>query len=180
MGINGVGIGNEKFSFFNPNSFSLNGNGYDFLKEVFLIEKFQKIGNNYGRNRVTQLYDDISCWLTKERWVDIAINMGIIIEYCIDYYVEDRKLREFFDKNGRLLDFYNKLSIILENPKSSSDDIFKSKYKATWNRVQYVLRNWRNYIHISKLVKERSSLDEISIKNFYTDFESTINILLNL
>jgi len=72
------------------------------------------------------------------------------------------------------------LRVILENPKSSSDDIFKSEYKATWNRVQYVLRNWRNYTHISKLVKEGSPLDEISIKNFYADFESTINLLLNL
>ena len=43
MEINGVGISNEKLSFINPNSFSLNGNGDKFLKEVFLIEKFNKI-----------------------------------------------------------------------------------------------------------------------------------------
>ncbi len=180
MGINGVGISNEKLIIFNPNSFCLNGNGNNFLKEVFLTEKFQKIGNNYGRNRVTQLYDDLSLWLSKKRWVDVAINMGTIIEYCIDYYVEFKELQEFYNNQGKLLDFYNKLSKILENPLSRSDDIFKSEYKATWSRVQSVLRNWRNYTHISKLVKERSPLDEISIKNFYTDFESTINILLNL
>ncbi len=180
MDIQGVGIGHEKLSFFNPNSFCLNGNGYNFLKEVLLFEKFQKIGNNDGRNRVTQLYADLGFWLSKKRWVDVAINMGAIIEYCIDYYVEDKKLQEFFKKKGELFKFYKKLSIILENPQTRSDDIFKSEYRATWNRIQRVLRDWRNYIHISKLVKEGSPLDEISIKNFYADFESTINLLLNL
>ncbi len=181
MGFNGVGISNEKLSFFNPNSFSLNGNGNNFLKEVFLIEKFQNIGNNYGRNRVTQLYDDLSFWLSKERWIDVAINMGAIIEYCIVHYIENKKLEEFFDKDGKLFyKFSKKLSIILENPLSSSDGIFNSQYKATWKRVQNVLRDWRNYIHISKLVKEGSPLDEISIKNFYADFELTLNLLLNL
>ncbi len=180
MGINGVGIGNEKLSFFNPNSFCLNGNGNNFLKEVFLIEKFKRIGNIVGRNRVTQLYGDLSFWLSKESWVDIAINMGAIIEYCIDYYVEIKNLQEFFNKGKLFKDFSKKLSIILENPLSSSDVIFKSEYRATWNRVQNVLRNWRNYIHISKLVKEGSPLDEKSIKNFYADFELTLNLLLNL
>ncbi len=180
MGNNGVGISNEKLSFFNPTSFCLNGKGYNFLNEVFLIEKFQKIGNNDGRNRVTQLYDDLSFWLSKKRWVDVAINIGTIIEYCIDYYVEDKKLQEFYKRKGELLDFYNKLGKILENPKSRADDIFNSEYRATWNRVQNVLRNWRNYTHISKLVKEGSPLDEKSIKNFYADFELTLNLLLNL
>jgi len=74
MDVQGVGIGNEKLSFFNPNSFCLNGKGYNFLKEVFLIEKFKRIGNIVGRNRVTQLYGDLSFWLSKKSWVDIAIN----------------------------------------------------------------------------------------------------------
>lgn len=180
MGINGIGIGDDILSFHNPNSFCLNGIGNNFLKEVFLIEKFKRLGNIVGRNRVTQLYGDLSFWLSKKRWVDIAINMGAIIEYCIDYYVEVKSLQEFYDKQGKLFGFYKKLSIILENPLSSSDDIFKSEYRATWNRIQNVLRDWRNYIHISKLVKEGSPLDEKSIKNFYADFELTLNLLLNL
>lgn len=180
MEINGIGIGNDKLSFHNPNSFCLNGKGYNFLNEVFLIEKFQKIGNIDGRNRVTQLYDDLNVWISKKRWVDVAINMGAIIEYCIDYYVEIKNLQEFFKKGNLIKDFSIKLDKILQNPLSSPDAIFNSKYRATWNRIQNVLRNWRNYIHISKLVKERSPLDEKSIKNFYADFDLTLNLLLNL
>ncbi|MBA7648941.1 hypothetical protein ES703_56733 [subsurface metagenome] len=106
--------------------------------------------------------------------------MGAIIEYCIDYYVEIKNLQEFFNKGKLIENFSKKLSIILQNPLSSPDDIFNPQYKATWKRVQNVLRDWRNYIHISKLVKERSPLDEKSIKNFYSDFELTLNLLLNL
>jgi len=179
MEINGIGIGNDKLSFFNPNSFCLNGNGHNFLNEVFLIEKFQKIGKIDGRNRVTQLYDDLNVWISKKRWVDVAINMGTIIEYCIDNYVEQKgkEKLQFFPKNNK---FISKVNLILQNPKNISDHIFKPQYRATWKRVQNVLRDWRNYIHISKLVKERSPLDEKSIKNFYADFELTLNILLNL
>ena len=72
------------------------------------------------------------------------------------------------------------MSIILENPLSSSDDIFNSQHRATWKRIQNVLRDWRNYTHISKLVKDGSPLDEKSIKNFFADFELTLNLLLNL
>jgi len=180
MEINGIGIGNDILSFFNPNSFCLNGKGYNFLNEVFLIEKFQKIGNIDGRNRVTQLYNDLSSWISKKRWVDVAINMGAIIEYCIDNYIEIKNLQEFFNEEKLIKNFNKKLSIILQNPLSSPDAIFNSKYRATWNRIQNVLRYWRNYVHISKLVKERSPLDEKSIKNFYADFELTLNLLLNL
>ena len=179
MEINGIGIGNDKLSFFNPDSFCLNGNGYNFLNEIFLIEKFKKIGNNDGRNRITQLYNDLRVWITKKRWVDVAINMGAIIEYCIDNYVEQKgkdKL-QFFPKNDK---FISKVNLILQNQKNISDHIFNSQYRETWKRIQNVLRDWRNYIHISKLVKERSPLDEKSIKNFYADFELILNILLNL
>ena len=124
MGINGIGIGNDILSFHNPNSFCLNGNGYNFLNEVFFIEKFQKIGNYDGRSRVTQLYNDLSVWISKNRWVDVAINMGAIIEYCIDNYVEIKSLKEFF-KKGKLIDNFNqKLNIILQNPTSNPGDIF--------------------------------------------------------
>ena len=105
MEINGIGIGNDKLSFHNPNSFCLNGKGYNFLNEVFLIEKFQKIGNIDGRNRVTQLYDDLNVWISKKRWVDVAINMGTIIEYCIDNYVEQKgkEKLQFFTKNNKFI-----------------------------------------------------------------------------
>lgn len=179
MGINGIGIGNDILSFHNPNSFCLNGNGYNFLNEVFFIEKFQKIGNYDGRSRVTQLYNDLSVWISKNRWVDVAINMGAIIEYCIDNYVEIKSLKEFF-KKGKLIDNFNqKLNIILQNPTSNPDDIFNPQHRATWKRMD-ILKDWRNFIHISKLVIERSPLDEKSIKNFYDDFELTLNLLLNL
>lgn len=179
MDINGIGIGNDKLSFHNPNSFCLNGKGYNFLNKVLFIEKFQKIGNIDGRNRVTQLYDDLNVWISKKRWVDVAINMGTIIEYCIDNYVEQKgkEKLQFFPKNDK---FISKVNLILQNPKNISDHIFKPQYRATWKRIQNVLRDWRNYIHISKLVKERSPLDEKSIKNFYADFELTLNLLLNL
>lgn len=77
-------------------------------------------------------------------------------------------------------DFSDKLRKVLENPKKRSDPIFDFQYKAAWKRIQNVLRDWRNYDHISKLVKEGSPLDEKSIQNFYSDFESITNILLNI
>jgi len=185
MGINGIGIGNKKLAFHNPDVFCLNASGYNFLKDVFLIEKFQKIGNNDGRDRVIQLYDDLSTWTSKKRWVDIAINMGSIIEYLIDNYVQNKSIEKSFEsswknKKWERLKYQKKLSYILQNPINSPDPIFDLQYRATWKRIQNVLIDWRNYVHISKLVKERSPLDEKSIKKFYSDFESTINILLDL
>jgi hypothetical protein len=163
LGINGIGLGNNKLSFFNPNSFCLNGNGYKFLNEVFFIEKFQKIENEYGRDRVIELYDDLGSWIIQNRWVDVAINLGAIVEYCLDYYVEFNKLQEFFKRGKLIKDFNEKLLIILQNPKSSSDDIFLPLHKATWKRIQTNLKDYRNYVHISKLVKQRSPLDKKSI-----------------
>ncbi|TKJ23994.1 MAG: hypothetical protein CEE43_02180 [Promethearchaeota archaeon Loki_b32] len=180
MGINGIGLGNKSLSFHNPNSFCLNGNGYKFLTEVFFFEKFHKIENKDGRNRVIQLYDDLSSWIIQNRWVDVAINMGAIIEYCIDYYVEVNNLQEFFKKGNLIENFSEKLRIVLQNPQLSSNDIYNQQHRATWKRIQSVLKDYRNYIHISKLVKERSPLDKKSIKNVYTDFQSILNILLNL
>lgn len=178
-GINGIGLGNNKLSFHNPDSFCLNGNGYKFLNEVFFFEKFQKIENNDGRNRVIQLYDDLGSWITQKRWVDVAINMGAIVEYCLDYYVEFKNLQEFF-KKGNIIKYFNeKLRIILQNPQSSSDDIYNPQYRAIWKRID-ILKDYRNYIHISKLVSDRSPLDKKSITNVYADFESILNILLNL
>lgn len=90
-------------------------------------------------------------------------------------------MRGFFNAKGKIYkEFTKKLSIILQNPRTSSDPIFDHQHRATWNRIKNVITEWRNYIHISKLVKEQNPLDEKSIKNFYGDFESTINILLNL
>ena len=179
MEINGIGFGNEFISFHNPNTFCLNSEGYNFLNDVFYYEKFQKITNNDGRNRVTQLYDDLNMWVSKKRWVDVAINMGATIEYCIDNYVDERRKKglQFSPKDNR---FKSKVDYILQNPNKSTDPIFSPQYRATWKRIQNILRDWRNYVHISKLVKEQSPLDEKSIQKFYGDFESTINILLNL
>lgn len=176
----GVGFGNGEISLYNVDSFCLSPEGNNYLKEVFLSEKLQKISNKDGKNRITQLYDDLTMWIPKKRWVDVAINMGTIIEYCIDHYVKVKGLSEFYKKNQLIGNFSIKVGIILQNPNSSTDPIFDSQYRASWKRIQNVLRDWRNYIHISKLVKEQSPLDEQSIQNFYRDFETVLNVLLNL
>ncbi len=181
MGINGIGFGNNYISLHNPDSFCLNLEGYNFLNEIFLYEKFQKISNQYGKERVTQLFDDLAMWISRKCWVDVAINMGVIIEYCIDNYIGVKHLSEFYNKNNNIREnFSKKVGIILQNPKFSSDPIYDIQYRANWKRIQNVLRDWRNYIHITKLVKEQSPLDEQSIQKFYGDFESILNILLNL
>ena len=113
--------------------------------------------------------------------MDVAINMGAIIEYCLDNYIEAKNLSEFYNKNGNIYKkLFRKVGIILQNPNSSSDTIYNAQYRATWKRIIKVLRDLRNYIHITKLVREQSPLDEQSIQNFYGDFESALNILLNL
>lgn len=179
MEINGIGVSNDYLSFNNSETFCLNAKGYNFLNDVFLKEKFQMILNDDGRNRVIQLYDDLKMWISKERWVDVAVNMGAIIEYCIDNYIDKKgkKKLQFFLKDDK---FMSKVNFILQNPNNNSDPIFLPQYRATWKRIQNVLRDWRNYVHISKLVKERSPLDKKSIQKFYGDFELIINILLNL
>jgi len=181
MEVNGIGFGKDHIALYNPDSYCLSSDGYNFLNEVFLNEKFQTINNKDGRERVTQLYDDLTTLIPKKRWVDVAINMGAIIEYCLDNYIEAKNLSEFYNKNGNIYEkLFRKVGIILQNPNSSSDTICNAQYRATWKRIQNVLRDWRNYIHISKLVREQSPLDEQSIQNFYSDFESVLNILLNL
>ncbi|MHA1196184.1 MAG: hypothetical protein ACTSVV_14745 [Promethearchaeota archaeon] len=174
-GINGIHIGKACMRIYDINNFSLRQKGSEFLNSVFFIEKFQKIKNVYGRNRVIQLYNDIDDWISKERWVDVAINMGVIIEYLIDVYAQKKGLKDLI----KVTEFYNKLSKILENYNSSIDPIFDQQYKPLWNRIRNVIRDWRNYVHITKLVKESNPLDEESIKKFYEDFEAAINILLN-
>ena len=176
MGISGIGIGNDYLSLYDPDSFSLNSKGVEFLNYSFLKEKFQTIKDDFGRNRVIQIYNDITSWIIKKRWVDITINMGAIIEYCIDNYAELKGLHYILKKRN----LHEKLALILQNPKLSSDSIFKPEFKTTWKRIQNILKDWRNYIHISKLVKERSPIDENSIQKFYPDFEKILNILLNL
>ncbi|MHA1230951.1 MAG: hypothetical protein ACTSPQ_09925 [Candidatus Helarchaeota archaeon] len=174
-GMNGIYINDTCLRIYNIDEFSLTSKGLEFLNNFLNNEKFQRIDNVYGRNRVIQLYNDIEIWISKERWVDVAINMGAIIEYLIDVYAQKKGLNSINEK-----DFFGKLSKIIKSEDSSSVPIFNEQYKPLWNRIRNVLRYWRNYVHISKLVEEYSPLDKASIKNFQGDFEDAINLLLNI
>ncbi|MHA1285748.1 MAG: hypothetical protein ACTSQP_24870 [Promethearchaeota archaeon] len=175
-GINGIYINDICLRIYNIDKFCLKSKGLEFLNNFLYNEKFQRIDNIYGQNRVIQLYNDIEIWISRKRWVDVAINMGAIIEYLIDFYVQRKGLKGFKKDDT----FKNKLSEILERKGSSSDPIFDKKYKPLWKRINNFIRDWRNYIHITKLAEEHSPLDKDSIKNFYRDFEAVVNLLLNI
>ncbi|MHA1285288.1 MAG: hypothetical protein ACTSQP_22535 [Promethearchaeota archaeon] len=175
-GINGIYINDTCLRIYNIDEFCLKSKGSKFLNNFLYNEKFQRIDNIYGRNRVIQLYNDIDIWISRKRWVDVAINMGVIIEYLIDLHVEKKGLRGFKKKDS----LKNKLLKILEREDSSSSPIFDKKYKPLWKRISNFIRDWRNYIHITKLAEEHSPLDESSIRNFYGDFEDVLNLLLNI
>ena len=161
--------------------------GREFLEYQLKLQiLFQNITDDYGKKIILEEYKDIKNLLLFKKWKDIAIKMGSILEYLITEYFsncleKDKNFESTFikryDKNGNekrwnLLDentsFAQKLKYILEN------ETFGQEFNSDWKFLYNNIRDYRNYVHLTKLVKEKVIFTEEMIEQIYPTFERLI------
>lgn len=186
---NGVGWTDKKLIFFDEIEPFVTKFGRDFLEyQLKLKNLFQNVFDDYGKEIILEEYKHIKNLISLNKWKDVAIKCGSILEYLLtDHFKKCKKEDENYDltfiksydkqgnpKKGNLLDektsFAQKIKFVLEN------EIFGRKFNSDWKFVYNVIRSYRNYIHITKLVKEKVVFTKEIIEQIYPIFERLITL----
>jgi len=158
--------------------------GRNFLEyQLKLNDLFKNLSDNYGREILLQEYENIKLLIEHEKWMDATIKIGSILEYAItDYFRKRRDEDDEYDltfikkynKNGKPLkgnvldentSFHKKLRFILEK------EIFGREFNKDWNYVDMVIRNYRNFIHIDELVRNKIIFTKEMFEQIFPVFE---------
>jgi hypothetical protein len=151
--------------------------GKEFLEDEIKIRVlFQNVSDDFGRGLLREEYETIKFLWEKEDWKDIAIKMGSILEYLVTDYFEQKNISSFHLKKKRekinlnYATFEQKLEYIIEN------QLFGIEYNQDWKYAQSNIKEYRNYIHLQKLVKEKIIIDYEIITEMYERFERLISL----
>ncbi len=190
------GIFSRKIGWTNRDGLIFYGNRFVFLTpkgRVFLeFQKklknlFNKVTSTFAKRVLLQEYQDMNFLIKHNKWKDVLIKMGIIIEYLITDYFEKSgigrdqygkpKEYEITDNSGklrkiRLLDakFGQKLLYIIQN------NTFGSSWTSDWVYVNNNIREFRNYVHLTKVITNNLIVNKFTIEQVYPIFEKIITL----
>lgn len=174
------------FLFYGKKLVFLTPKGRKFLEFQNKLENlFVNVSNSFGKQVLLDEYRDLHFLMKNAKWKDILIKMGSIVEYLVEDHLENHGLvndsngnpieYEISDFNGRkkkikLTDvkFGRKLLFIVQH------NVFDSKWASDWTFVNNNIREFRNYIHISKLVNNNIVVNYSTVQNIYPIFERII------
>ncbi|GAG67715.1 unnamed protein product [marine sediment metagenome] len=169
----------EQLRFRNLNGPILNSQGIKFLDYQLKVKNFfQNVLDPFGREILREEFEDIHELWGKKKWKDIAIKMGSILEYLITDFFErsEGKHSEWISKDKtkpiNLLSKNTKFSIKLSYVMQK--EVFGTENNSDWKYVYNHIREYRNYVHLTKLVKEKITFNEKMIRQMYEVFERLI------
>lgn len=161
----GIGIP-KRVRFYSGTGLILTNNGRKFLEyHQSLQNLFQNISNSYGKRLILEEYLDILELWKREKWKDIAIKIGSILEYCIDDYFDWKSIKL---PKGTKNDFYNKISHIMQKQIVGDPN--------DWLFVRNNIREYRNFVHIQNLVKNNITFNKTMIEQIHPYFEKLIKL----
>lgn len=181
---NSFGFAGQKLVFFR--TLLLTPKGRAFLNyHLKLKNLFTSIDDEFGKEVLLDEYNEIENLRKRERWKDSFIKMGMILEYLITDYIERHKLEK--DKTGER----RKVEISISGKKKKSlyldqasfgekilfiiqYDVFGRDNNNDWVIVESLIRNYRNYIHLQKYIREKVRINKDIFDTFYPVFEKLI------
>lgn len=185
----GIGWTNKgRFLFYGKNLIFLTPRGREFLEFQNKLENlFANVSNNFGKQVLLEEYSDLHFLMRNGKWKDALIKMGSIVEYLVEDHIEhsglgidnngDLKEYEISDFNGKKrkiklmkVNIGQKLLFIVQH------NVFDSKWASDWTFVNNNIREFRNYIHISKLVSNNIIVDYATVQSIYPIFERIITL----
>jgi hypothetical protein len=170
IGFKGVGY-SEELIIFRIDLPILTNKGRDFLnlhKTAKLV--FQKVQPKSKRLLLEEYFEIFNLWKRK-KWRDIAIKMGSILECLItDFFKQNEALyiSEGLKPPGINNTFHEKLLFIKRNDLLGDPN--------DWNYVDNVMRDYRNLIHLYKVIDENLTIDETTINLLRPYFEKLIQL----
>lgn len=175
---NTFSYGGEKLRFYH--TLLLTKKGRDFLKYYKKLRYlFQNINDGYTREILLEEYSDIEYLRRRNKWKDIIIKMGTILEYLITYYIIENKLDkkkvEILKKGNKIpinklsvASYENKVLFIIQN------EVFGSEYNNDWKVVERLIKDLRDCIHLQKYISLRTRINEEMFSMIYPAFERLI------
>lgn len=178
----------DGFIFYGKDFIFLTPKGREFLEfQNKLKNLFRNVSNKFGKKMVLEEYQDIHFLIEHNKWKDILIKMGSIIEYLITDYIEysgyginqNGNLKEYNikDHSGNIkkikplnAKFREKLSFIIQK------NIFGSNWTSDWIFVDNNIREFRNYVHLTKVIYNNLIVDKVTVQKVYPVFEKIITL----
>lgn len=168
MGISGIGMGKEYLSFHNPNTFSLNLEGYNFLNDTSMDEESQYFGNENKTKFIRNLLNIKEC-----EYLDFKLTMHDLLS--------ENKKRKWEQRKEFLKDL---LSLI--NNKTYDNNPGKAyiiigagekngKYNSTHNNIEFI-----EYQTIIQLINEYITPKlSINFEEYYISRNKTNKLIAN-
>ena len=185
----GIGWTNKGgFLFFGKNLIFLTPRGREFLEFQNNLENlFSNVSSTFGKQVLLEEYSDLHFLMRNGKWKDVLIKMGSIVEYLVYDHIDHSGLG--IDNNGNPLEYEisdfdgRKRKIKLIDSKFGrrllfiiQHNVFDSKWASDWTFVNNIIREFRNYIHISKLVSNNIIVDFATVQSIYPIFERIITL----
>ncbi|HEC36709.1 hypothetical protein LCGC14_0517720 [marine sediment metagenome] len=172
------------FKFTNLNRRILKKKGEEFLNyQLNLINLFINIRNDFEKALLLTEYNDIKLFYGLEKWKEVVIKMGSILEYLVTKKFLESKGKHFMWKKinrqskpveiNLISDktfFSVKLSYIIEN------SVFGIKHNQNWSFVKNNIREYRNYIHLTKFIKSKIIFEKSLIDKLLDVFEILVRL----
>ena len=172
------------FKFTNLNRRILKKKGQEFLNyQLNLMNLFTNIKDDFEKTLLLSEYNDIKLFYSLEKWKEVAIKMGSILEYLITKkFLESKgKHSKWKKKNhkGKFVEinlisdntsFHQKLKYIIEN------SVFGIKNNQNWTFVENNIREYRNYIHLTKFIKSKIVFEKSLIDKLSDVFEKLVRL----
>ena len=155
------------FKFTNLNRRILKKKGEEFLNyQLNLINLFTNIKDDFEKALLLNEYNDIKLFYGLEKWKEVAIKMGSILDYLITKKFLESEENPFNNKTS----FYEKLTYIVEN------SVFGRENNQNWLFVNNNIRKYRNYIHLTEFIKSKIIFDKSLIDKLSDVFEKLVRL----
>lgn len=172
------------FKFTNLNRRILKKKGEEFLNyQLNLMNLFTNIKDDFEKALLLNEYNDIKLFYSLEKWKEVAIKMGSILEYLITKKFLESKGKHFKwkrkNRHGNPVEinlisdntfFSTKLTYIIEN------SVFGIKNNQNWSFVNNNIREYRNYIHLTKFIKSKIIFEKSLIDKLSDVFEKLVRL----
>ncbi len=172
------------FKFINLNRRILKKKGEEFLNyKLNLVNLFTIIEDDFEKALLLNEYNDIKLFYSLEKWKEVVIKMGSILEYLITKKFLESKGKHFKwkrkNRHGKPVEinlisdttsFSVKLTYIIEN------SVFGIKNNQNWSFVNNNIREYRNYIHLTKFIKSKIIFEKSLIDKLLDVFEKLVRL----